>query len=620
GVGKSAIAQTCAEELKKLGRLGAAFFFAVNVREDAEQFFPTIAYQLSTKFLDYRYILDQRIRHDRTILKKSMAIQFETLIAEPFQELEKTRRGIGRRMVILVDGLDECKRPDDQSRIIDIIATAARDSATPFRWAFFSRPEPHIEASFTSDDVTQVTCMVLLPVSDDANPDIELYLRSGFKNILRRRNIPVTSQWPSDDNIQTLVNASKGLFVYAATVLRDVDQAGSPSEALRAACVATLNPTDSSVFAGLDAFYMLIMQRIPPEDLSTVLLLCRILCSSASYPGSGYTSSVMHFSNLLELSEIDFRATCNRLSAVLHVHDHSNSFDPPPRFGDTDCPFWHAAPSFIEELRVYVSVRLGGSIHFYHKSFYDFLIDPTRSGPFCVWSSPMHNAYFKHCLGVMLKYEESYDFQGSDLILAHGVADSAPSLSRPYTNELVNSMLKACVYDWAFDICFQWGDLPEIEHQLLQRFGRADFRKARQNQVMVFAGNDGFLGYVRWDCGAHSKVIRGTQLFRVPRDEFQKNFDVTEFKAVIKRWKEGGIIQPYHPNIGSRFKSFVAKKSQDTLISRLYRMGHGPKSIFWYWEINLKEEYYQDFMTADLADVERIYQEEWFDSWPTKPW
>ncbi|KAF9443700.1 hypothetical protein P691DRAFT_635103, partial [Macrolepiota fuliginosa MF-IS2] len=108
GVGKSAIAQTCAEELKKLGRLGAAFFFAVNVREDAEQFFPTIAYQLSTEFPDYRDLVDQRIRHDRTILKKTMEIQFKALIAEPFQELEKTGKGIGQGMVIIIDGLDEC--------------------------------------------------------------------------------------------------------------------------------------------------------------------------------------------------------------------------------------------------------------------------------------------------------------------------------------------------------------------------------------------------------------------------------------------------------------------------------------------------------------------------------
>ncbi|KAF9449078.1 hypothetical protein P691DRAFT_703813 [Macrolepiota fuliginosa MF-IS2] len=616
GVGKSAIAQTCAERLKDLGRLGAAFFFAADVRDDAEQFFPTIAYQLSIEFPDYRDLLEQRVRCDKTILKKTMAAQFKALIAEPFQELEKIGKGIGRRMVIIIDGLDECKKADDQSRIVEIIAAAARDGVTPFCWAFFSRPEPHIEASFTPEDVTQVTYIALLPVSDDANSDIELYLRSGFKNILRHRNIPVTSQWPSDSDIQTLVKASKGLFIYAVTVLRDVDRAGSLEEALRAVCAATSNSTDGSLFAGLDAFYTLIMRRIPPEKLPTVLLLCTLLCNAGSYPGSETYSGVMQWSNILRLSEIDFRATCNQLSAVLHIHDHSDTLDF-SQFGDTDCPLQYAVPAFVEGLRVHVRGRLGGSIHFYHKSFFDFLIDPTRSGPFYVWSSPMDNAYFKHCLEVVLKCEETYHFQVSELILAHGVADSASSLSWPYTNELVNSMLKACIYGWAFDTCSRFGASPKIESQLLQRFGCADFRKARQNQAMLYAGCRHFMAYTLWGCYGRRKIIRGTQLFHAPRDEFRENFDATKFKAKIKRWKECGIIQRYYPNFGSRFKSLVAKKYQDKLISGLFCVGHGPKSVFWYWEINLKEEYYQEFLATDLAEGEKTFRGEW-DLWLTE--
>ncbi|KAF9439469.1 hypothetical protein P691DRAFT_807186 [Macrolepiota fuliginosa MF-IS2] len=49
-------------------------------------------------------------------------------------------------------------------------------------------------------------------------------------------------------------------------------------------------------------------------------------------------------------------------------------------------------------------------------------------------------------------------------------------------------------------------------------------------------------------------------------------------------------------------------------------MGHGHKSIFWYWEVNLKEEHYQDFMAVDLVEGEKIYREERFDLWPTESW
>ncbi|KAF9441427.1 hypothetical protein P691DRAFT_854535 [Macrolepiota fuliginosa MF-IS2] len=351
GVGKSAIAQMCAERLKELGKLGATFFFSLNRREKATEFIPTIVYQLSTKFPDYRDLVDQRIHHDKAILDKTMATQFEVLIVEPLQELEKAGRGIGKRITVIVDGLDECNSTDAQCKIIEIIAAAARNGVTPFCWAFFSWPKAHIDATFTCTDVAQVTCTTLLPISNDTDSDIELYLRNGFENILRRRDIPITFQWPSDNNIQTLVKALKGLFIYVATVLRDVDQARSLEEALHTVCATTANPGDDPPFAGLDAFYMSIMRRIPLKALPTVLLLCRLSCSND--------------------------------------------------------------PAIIEELRIHIRTKLGGSIYFYHKSFCDVLIDPTRSGSFCIQSSPTLNAYYKHSLEVLVKYEESYPFRGS---------------------------------------------------------------------------------------------------------------------------------------------------------------------------------------------------------------
>ncbi|KAF9440884.1 hypothetical protein P691DRAFT_800978 [Macrolepiota fuliginosa MF-IS2] len=411
GVGKSAIAQTCAERLKELGKLGAAFFFSVKGRDKASEFIPTIAHQLSTEFPDYRELVDHRIRHDRGILDKTMAVQFQALIVKPIQELERAGKGIGKRIAIIVDGLDECDSTDAQCKIIEIIAAAARNGVTPFCWAFFSRPEPHIDSSFTRADVAQFTCTTLLPISNDTDSDIELYLRDGFLNILRRRNIPTNSPWPSENDIQTLVKASNGLFIYAATALRVVAHAGSLEEALRAVCATSSNLTGNSAVPGLDAFYMAIMQRIPPDVLPNILLLCRLLCSDDAYAG-GHQIGVILYSNELGLSEIEFRAVCNHLSAVLHIRDYSDSFDP-TQFGDTNRPFQHTNTAAIEELRGHIFNKLGGSIYFYHKSFRDFLWDPTRSGTFCVRSSPTLNAYYKHCLEVLVKYEESYSFRGS---------------------------------------------------------------------------------------------------------------------------------------------------------------------------------------------------------------
>ncbi|KAF9443082.1 hypothetical protein P691DRAFT_779085 [Macrolepiota fuliginosa MF-IS2] len=281
GVGKSAVAQTCVEKLKDMGRLGAAFFFAVKIRDKATQFFPTIIYQLCSQFPDYRALIDRLIRRDRTILNRTMATQFHVLIVEPSRELQKKGKGIGKRIAIFIDGLDECESANVQCEIIETIAAATRDRTTPFCWAFFSRPEAHIEGTFAIADIINITSTSVLPVSHDADGDIELYLRSSFENILRHRNISLKSQWPSDDDIHTLVRAANGLFVYVATAVRFIAQPGSlPDESLHEILATISNKcykytaigAPLSPFTELDAFYMLIMERIPSHILPAVLL------------------------------------------------------------------------------------------------------------------------------------------------------------------------------------------------------------------------------------------------------------------------------------------------------------------------------------------------------------
>jgi len=88
-VGKSAIAQTCAEKLKETGHLGAAFFFTVKGHNNSLCLFTTIAYQLSTTLPNYRALVDDKISKDKTLIEKKISSQFESLIIEPLQELEK---------------------------------------------------------------------------------------------------------------------------------------------------------------------------------------------------------------------------------------------------------------------------------------------------------------------------------------------------------------------------------------------------------------------------------------------------------------------------------------------------------------------------------------------------
>ena len=189
GVGKSAIAQTCAEKLKGTGHLGAAFFFTVNKHSNPSRLFTTIAYQLATMLPDYRTFIDKRISKDKTLVQKKMPLQFRLLIVEPLQVLQRHGKRVKPR-AIFIDGLDECAGEDAQAEIIEIIASSVRERSIPFHWAIFSRAEPRIVSTFKQDNIASVIHSVELPISREADGEIELYLRGEFKNILEHRGFP----------------------------------------------------------------------------------------------------------------------------------------------------------------------------------------------------------------------------------------------------------------------------------------------------------------------------------------------------------------------------------------------------------------------------------------------
>lgn len=493
GVGKSAVAQTCAEELKKLKRLGAAFFFSIKGQNQPEKFFPSIAYQLSTIHPPYRDLIDRKLRHDKTLVNKMMRSQFSSLIEEPLRELASQRKGIGKRIAIIVDGLDECEGVDAQREIIHIIAEAASDKTLPLCWAFFSRPEPHIEATFSGPTIAPHCHKVILPISRKADGEIELYLKNGFENILQRHNLSMQSLWPSAEDMKILVDGASGSFIYATTVLRYVGQLGSlvPRERLRAIidtildrrkCEPRAGTSTDAPFAQLDAFYILILQRISPEILPSVHLLLALICRRG-------TVGAILAANILGMSKDKFEAVCHHTSAVVHFWEPGKDLELDPTI-DTSCMYTQVDQDVQAKLDQQVEDKLRGRVFFYHKSFDDFLLDPARSGPYCAKGS---EALANHYAKTHLEYDRSYSWQGSgtfapihlfipnfllfmsaELVLASGVTDSGSTLSYPYTNELVNSFIKAKVY-------IEFGDEDTGSFSALGVFGalgaNCDFHK-----------------------------------------------------------------------------------------------------------------------------------------------
>ncbi len=111
-----------------------------------------------------------------------------------------------------------------------------------------------------------------------------------------------------------------------------------------------------------------------------------------------------------------------------------------------------------------------------------------------------------------------------ELVPARGVADSASSLSCPYTNELVNSVIKAWVY-------ISVGDEDSDSFSALGAYGvfdaDIDFRKCLHIDTHLDSGTGSppFQGRI-WGCRCRCKSYTGTFITWISLADFV----VDEFK------------------------------------------------------------------------------------------
>ncbi|KAF9445138.1 hypothetical protein P691DRAFT_777785 [Macrolepiota fuliginosa MF-IS2] len=402
GVGKSALAQTCAEKLED--KIGASFFFSrLDGKNDPDKFFTTLVCQLVTKNPHYYTLIDNKVRRDPNIVSTSITTQFKELIVLPLRELEARGHNFTDD-VIVIDGLDECEGEDAQRSIIEVIATSIAQKTMPFLWAFFSRPEPHITTALHLDHIKDISWHLTLPVSRDADRDIEAYLRDGFRMIHARYTLPSTVAWPSDSDLQQLVEQSAGLFIYAATVIRFIADGGAlgPEEQLWAVLALTrVTHTASNPFSRLDLFYLLIVQQIPEAILPNALSL---LFTYIQLPYWQKQGKALISSAILGFSSITFYAAVNKLHSVLDIERSPNGM-----------PL---------------------SLSFYHASFSDFLRDPTRSTlQFCVDTPYHYGRLFRACAQTLCRLSDV--IRGMRFILNHVSEQADPQPDGSSFNKIV---------------------------------------------------------------------------------------------------------------------------------------------------------------------------------------
>ncbi|KAF5356005.1 hypothetical protein D9756_004416 [Leucocoprinus leucothites] len=343
GVGKSAVAQSCAEALESIDKLAATLFFSRSNgdRDDPRRIFTSIAYQIATKCPSLGEIISRRMTEHPALATKSLSKQSEDLLVQPLGQVDIPGSGLDGCAVI-IDGLDECRGTAEQCEMIKIIAASVDKHTTPFRWFITSRPEDPIVRTMNSSTISPVCSRVELPVSRAIDHEILVYLTDEFKLIRKDHGFP--ESWPSEEVLALLVERGDGLWIYVGTMVRFIKDENSlgPEDQLRIVLEFAKDVSGKvgpdNPLAEMDFFYTLIMQRVPPKVRTTVqkiLLVHSVFSDDPSYVATA-----------LRLSADQLRRACSSIQSVMELQG-----------------------SDLDSME----------IQFYHTSFLDFMKDPQRS-------------------------------------------------------------------------------------------------------------------------------------------------------------------------------------------------------------------------------------------------
>lgn len=377
------IAELCLSCQPKDRHFGGTFFFSRGKpgREDDNRLFTTLAYQLSLCDPELRKNVDRAMAIDPHLSSNYPGLQLRTLILEPLKKLSVSPSTIP---FVIIDGLDECKTHEIQTRIIKTIADTLLTYDRRIRFIITSRSEAHIRDIFEDRMNSPRTRQIGLDSFHNPERDIRLFLEERL-NAIATRNRSIMSkmkaQWPQPSDIDYLVKKSCGQFLYASTVLEFVGAEHThPVKQLK----KVLASSDAqNLYSNMDELYTQILQTCPdPETLNRIFgLLLTLHCPQ---PPEVYD-------DILGLDP-----ETEGVTFILHGL-HSVIKFPNPSDDETE-------RRVFERRLEYDKTR---GLRFHHASFQDFLLDKNRSKEFFVDLSTAHATLVKSGFDLMTKWISS---------------------------------------------------------------------------------------------------------------------------------------------------------------------------------------------------------------------
>jgi hypothetical protein len=354
GTGKTTIAQTASERIFAEGQLGASFFCSRDFedRSDLHLIFPTLAFQLAHKFPEFRSVLVPLLQSDPDVAHESLYRQMEKLIVEPLRSADVST-------VIMIDALDECKDEEPSSAILSVLARFV-ERIPMAKFFITGRPEPRIGTGFRLPILVESTAVFVLHDVDPPliNGDIRLFLKHELSELARRRQL---GRWPSDEHIDLLCNRAAGLFVYAVATVKFLDSGiRLPKHQLDVIiklpeCTAPEGKTRFNPRTTLDSLYMSILQTAFSEGDSEVYSRVRSTIGTVVH-----LINPLPPSGIAELVGLDPEEVILFLTLVQSLLALDRDFSQPVKSFHKSFPDFITDPSRCTDTRFYISP---GNLH-----------------------------------------------------------------------------------------------------------------------------------------------------------------------------------------------------------------------------------------------------------------
>ncbi|OCB90710.1 hypothetical protein A7U60_g2072 [Sanghuangporus baumii] len=239
GSGKSAIANSVAHKFD-LQRLLAGCFFCrrddTDLR-DPSKIIPSLATHLAIWHQPYCIKLLSALQGEERnkLASKTLPEHFDMLIKGTILAVaSEEETSSPNPLIIVVDGLDECGKTRGQRIQLARILVQTSELVPWLKLLVLSRPMPELNQVFEGS--SQVLEKLDLDGAGDPTPDITCFTHHRAKQVAREN--PLNETWISEDQIGSLVEKSRGRFVWMKTVFDFIESRTDVDFAIETALLA----------------------------------------------------------------------------------------------------------------------------------------------------------------------------------------------------------------------------------------------------------------------------------------------------------------------------------------------------------------------------------------------